>query len=58
MTEYVISAFIFGLAGGFKPGPLGIIVIQQTLEHGLRYELKASLAPVVAPFTLSGFVLE
>ncbi|MEJ2612857.1 MAG: LysE family transporter [Candidatus Thiodiazotropha sp.] len=47
MNEYVISAFVFGLTAGFKPGPLGIIVIQQTLEHGIENGLKASLAPIV-----------
>jgi threonine/homoserine/homoserine lactone efflux protein len=47
MSEYVISAFIFGLTAGFKPGPLGIVVIQQTLEHGLKHGLKACLAPII-----------
>jgi threonine/homoserine/homoserine lactone efflux protein len=47
MNEFVISAFVFGLTAGFKPGPLGIVVIQQTLEHGLKNGLKASLAPIV-----------
>ena len=36
MSEYVLSAFIFGLTAGLKPGPLGIVIIQQTLEHGLK----------------------
>ena len=47
MNEYALSAFIFGLTAGFKPGPLGIVVIQQTLEHGLKHGIKASLAPVI-----------
>ena len=47
MNEFVISAFVFGVTAGFKPGPLGIVVIQQTLEHGLKNGLKASLAPIV-----------
>ncbi len=47
MDEYIISAFIFGLTAGFNPGPLGIVVIQQTLEHGLKHGLKASLAPII-----------
>jgi len=47
MNEYILSAFIFGLTAGFKPGPLGIVVIQQTLEHGLKHGLKASLAPII-----------
>lgn len=47
MSEYVLSAFIFGLTAGFKPGPLGIVVIQQTLEHGFKHGVKASLAPII-----------
>ena len=47
MSEYIISAFIFGLTSGFKPGPLGILVIQQTLEHGLKGGIRASLAPII-----------
>jgi len=47
MSEYILSAFIFGLTAGFKPGPLGILVIQQTLTHGLKYGIRASLAPII-----------
>jgi threonine/homoserine/homoserine lactone efflux protein len=47
MKEYALSAFIFGISAGFKPGPLGIVVIQQTLEHGLKSGVKASLAPII-----------
>jgi threonine/homoserine/homoserine lactone efflux protein len=59
MSEYVISAFIFGLTAGFKPGLLGIVVIQQTIEHGLRHGLKACLAPIVTdgPIIIAAFVL-
>ena len=47
MSEYVLSALIFGLSAGFRPGPLGIVVIQQTLAHGLKYGIRASLAPII-----------
>ena len=47
MSEYVLSAFVFGLTAGFKPGSLGIVVIQQTLTHGLKYGIRASLAPII-----------
>ena len=47
MSEYILSALIFGLTAGFKPGPLGIVVIQQTLAHGLKYGIRASLAPII-----------
>ena len=59
MNEYVVSALIFGLTAGFKPGPLGIVVIQQTLEHGLRHGLKACLAPIITdgPIIIAALVV-
>ena len=47
MSEFVLSAFVFGLTAGLKPGPLGIVIIQQTLTHGLKYGIRASLAPII-----------
>ena len=47
MYEYVISALIFGLTAGLKPGPLGIVIIQQTLEYGLKNGIRASFAPII-----------
>jgi threonine/homoserine/homoserine lactone efflux protein len=47
MNEFFLSALSFGLAAGLKPGPLGIVVIQQTLSRGLPNGLRASMAPLV-----------
>lgn len=47
MSEFFFSALAFGLAAGLKPGPLGIVVIQQTLSHGLPSGLRASMAPLI-----------
>ena len=47
MNEFFFSALSFGLASGIKPGPLGIVVIQQTLSRGLPAGVRASLAPLV-----------
>jgi threonine/homoserine/homoserine lactone efflux protein len=47
MNEFFFSALSFGLAAGIKPGPLGIIVIQQTLSRGLPAGVRASLAPLI-----------
>jgi len=46
MNEFFFSALSFGLAAGIKPGPLGIVVIQQTLSRGLPAGVRASLAPL------------
>ncbi|HEY6642152.1 LysE family translocator [Povalibacter sp.] len=47
MNEFFFSALSFGLASGIKPGPLGVIVIQQTLSRGLPAGVRASLAPLI-----------
>ena len=47
MKEFFFSALSFGLAAGIKPGPLGIVVIQQTLSRGLPAGVRASLAPLL-----------
>lgn len=45
MLETLLAALTFGLTAGLKPGPLSIFVIHQTLSHGLRAGIIASLAP-------------
>ncbi len=57
MYEYAASAFIFGLTAGLKPGPLGIVIIQQTLQNGLRQGLRASLAPIITDGPIIAFAL-
>ena len=47
MNEFFFAALSFGLAAGLKPGPLGIIIIQQTLSKGLPAGVRASLAPLI-----------
>ncbi len=57
--ELIIAALIFGSTAGLKPGPLGIYVIHQTLLHGARSGLLASLAPFVSdgPIIVGSFLL-
>jgi threonine/homoserine/homoserine lactone efflux protein len=45
LLETLLAALTFGLTAGLKPGPLSIFVIHQTLSHGLRAGIIASLAP-------------
>src|SRR4028119_140941 len=47
MDEFFFAALSFGLAAGLKPGPLGIIIIQQTMSKGLSAGVRASLAPLI-----------
>lgn len=57
--ELIIAALTLGMTAGLKPGPLGIYVIHQTLQHGARSGLMASFAPFVSdgPIILGSFLL-
>ena len=57
--EIFIAALTLGITAGLKPGPLGIYVIHQTLSHGARAGLLASVAPFVSdgPIILGSFLL-
>ena len=47
MLEFLSAGIILGLAAGFAPGPLLVLVISETLRHGIRAGLKVSIAPLV-----------
>ena len=57
--EIIIAAMTLGATAGLKPGPLGIYVIHQTLSHGARAGLLASVAPFISdgPIILGSFLL-
>jgi threonine/homoserine/homoserine lactone efflux protein len=57
MLEFAVAAAVFGLVAGVNPGPLGIVVIHQTLENGLAAGLRASLAPLITDGAIIAFVL-
>lgn len=38
---------LLGLAAGFSPGPLTLLVISETLRHGLRSGLQVAVAPIL-----------
>lgn len=59
MNEYWLSALAFGLAAGLKPGPLAVIVIQQTLSHGTAAGIRAGFAPFITdgPIILAALAL-
>ena len=38
---------LLGLAAGFSPGPLTVLVIAETLRHGLRSGIQVAIAPVL-----------
>ena len=54
MNEVVWSAIgagtVFGLSGGFSPGPLLVLVISETLRHGLRVGIMVAITPLLTDF--------
>jgi threonine/homoserine/homoserine lactone efflux protein len=46
MIEFLSAGILLGLAAGFAPGPLLVLVISETLRHGIKAGLKVSIAPL------------
>ena len=47
MIEFLSAGTLLGLAAGFSPGPLLVLVISETLRHNIKAGLKVSIAPLV-----------
>lgn len=47
MIEYLGKGMLLGLAAGFSPGPLLVLVISETLRHGIKEGVKVSAAPLL-----------
>ena len=47
MIEFLSTGTLLGLAAGFAPGPLLVLVISETLRHNIKEGIKVSLAPVI-----------
>ena len=45
---YLTSGLIFGLAAGFSPGPLLVLVVSETLNHGKKAGYKMAIAPLIS----------
>ncbi len=54
MIEYLSTGTLLGLAAGFAPGPLLVLVISETLRHSVKEGIKVSIAPIItdAPILL------
>jgi len=60
MIEYLGKGTLLGLAAGFAPGPLLVLVISETLRHGIKEGIKVSAAPLLTDIPillLSLFIL-
>ena len=47
MLEFLSAGMLLGLAAGFSPGPLLVLVISETLRHNIRAGIKVSIAPLI-----------
>ena len=47
MFEFLSAGTLLGLAAGFSPGPLLVLVISETLRHNIKAGIKVSIAPLV-----------
>ena len=47
MIEFISTGTLLGLAAGFSPGPLLVLVISETLRHNVKEGVKVSIAPII-----------
>lgn len=47
LLEYILPALTIGLSAGFAPGPMMMLSITETLNHGWRGGMKVALAPLI-----------
>jgi threonine/homoserine/homoserine lactone efflux protein len=47
MVSFLLQGLVLGLSAGFAPGPLLTLIISESLRHGGRAGVRASLAPLV-----------
>ena len=59
VLPFLVSGCIFGLAGGFSPGPTTTVVVSQTLRFGVLDGIKVAIAPALtdAPIILVAVLL-
>ena len=57
MITFLVTGSILGLSAGFAPGPLLVLVISETLQHGLKAGMKVALAPVLTDLPIIVFSL-
>ncbi len=48
MISYLFAGILFGFAAGTSPGPLLVVLINETLKHGKTNGIKVALVPLIA----------
>jgi len=56
---FLVSGAVFGLSGGFSPGPTTTVIVSQTLRFGVKDGLKVAIAPLLtdAPIIIVAVLL-
>ncbi len=59
VLPFFVSGCVFGLAGGFSPGPTTTLVVAQTLRFGVLNGMKVAIAPALtdAPIIIVAVLL-
>lgn len=52
VTDLVLRGTVLGLAAGFSPGPLTVLVISETIQHGRAAGTRVALAPLITDLPL------
>ena len=47
MISFLTSGIILGLSAGIAPGPLLVLVISETVQHGAKAGIRVALAPII-----------
>ena len=57
MFEFLSAGILLGLAAGFAPGPLLVLVISETLSHSIKAGIKVAIAPLITDLLIIGIAL-
>ena len=57
MFEFLSAGILLGLAAGFTPGPLLVLVISECLRHDIKAGIKVSIAPLITDIPIILFSL-
>jgi threonine/homoserine/homoserine lactone efflux protein len=59
VLTFLIAGSVFGLAGGFSPGPTTTVIVSQTLRFGVMDGIKVAIAPALtdAPIIIVAVLL-
>ena len=59
MLLYLIKGIVLGLSAGMSPGPLQMLVISETINHGSRAGIRIAVAPLItdAPIVLLSYLV-